>query len=69
VFGSGTTQEMLFNSCNISFLLDQVIEGYHATIFAYGQTGVGKTFTMEGYEYMVRNDKKTAVPILKVLYE
>jgi len=67
VFGPGTTQEMLFNSCNIPFLLDQVIEGYHATIFVYGQTGVGKTFTMEGYEYMARNDKKTAAPVLKVI--
>jgi kinesin family member 11 len=26
----------------------EVIEGYNCTIFAYGQTGTGKTFTMEG---------------------
>jgi kinesin family member 3A len=25
-----------------------VLEGYNGTIFAYGQTGTGKTFTMEG---------------------
>ena len=24
------------------------MEGYNGTIFAYGQTGAGKTFTMEG---------------------
>ena len=24
------------------------LEGYNGTIFAYGQTGTGKTFTMEG---------------------
>lgn len=24
------------------------MEGYNGTIFAYGQTGTGKTFTMEG---------------------
>jgi len=29
----------------------KVIEGYNATIFAYGQTSSGKTYTMEGYEY------------------
>jgi kinesin family protein 11 len=29
-------------------LLDQVLQGYNCTIFAYGQTGTGKTFTMEG---------------------
>lgn len=27
-----------------------VLEGYNATIFAYGQTGTGKTFTMEGFK-------------------
>ncbi len=26
------------------------MEGYNGTIFAYGQTGTGKTFTMEGAE-------------------
>jgi kinesin family protein 3/17 len=25
-----------------------VLEGYNGTIFAYGQTGTGKTHTMEG---------------------
>ena len=26
----------------------QVMQGYNCTVFAYGQTGTGKTFTMEG---------------------
>ena len=29
-------------------LIANVLIGYNATIFAYGQTGTGKTFTMEG---------------------
>ncbi|XP_049330821.1 kinesin-like protein KIF3A isoform X1 [Astyanax mexicanus] len=29
-------------------IVDSVLEGYNGTIFAYGQTGTGKTFTMEG---------------------
>ena len=29
-------------------ILESVMEGYNGTIFAYGQTGTGKTFTMEG---------------------
>uniref|UniRef100_T1IQI6 Kinesin-like protein n=1 Tax=Strigamia maritima TaxID=126957 RepID=T1IQI6_STRMM len=29
-------------------LLDEVLTGYNCTVFAYGQTGTGKTFTMEG---------------------
>lgn len=33
-------------------LVESVLEGFNGTIFAYGQTGTGKTYTMEG----VRND-------------
>ena len=29
-------------------IIDSVLEGFNGTIFAYGQTGTGKTFTMEG---------------------
>ena len=32
-------------------LIDHSLDGLHATIFAYGQTGAGKTFTMEGFDY------------------
>ncbi|XP_061908773.1 kinesin-like protein KIF3B [Entelurus aequoreus] len=33
-------------------LVDSVLQGFNGTIFAYGQTGTGKTYTMEG----VKND-------------
>jgi hypothetical protein len=29
-------------------IVDSVLEGYNGTIFAYGQTGTGKTWSMEG---------------------
>ena len=29
-------------------LVDAVLDGFNGTIFAYGQTGTGKTYTMEG---------------------
>ena len=32
-------------------LVDSVLEGFNGTIFAYGQTGTGKTFTMEGNDH------------------
>lgn len=35
-------------------LVESVLSGFNGTIFAYGQTGTGKTFTMEG----VRNNKE-----------
>lgn len=35
------------------------LEGYNATIIAYGQTGTGKTFTMEGF---TNNEKRGIIP-------
>ena len=32
----------------VSPLVKEVLQGYNCTVFAYGQTGTGKTFTMEG---------------------
>lgn len=29
-------------------VVDSVLEGYNGTVFAYGQTGTGKTHTMHG---------------------
>lgn len=29
-------------------LVQSVLDGFNGTIFAYGQTGTGKTFTMQG---------------------
>ena len=34
-------------------LVDSVLQGFNGTIFAYGQTGTGKTFTMEGVRSQV----------------
>lgn len=38
------SQEDVFNSTT-KFLLDGVVNGYNATVFAYGATGAGKTYT------------------------
>jgi kinesin family protein 18/19 len=46
-FDKTTTQQKIYeNSCK--FLLPGIIEGYNATVFAYGATGAGKTYTMLG---------------------
>merc|ERR1719473_2629400 len=47
VFPPNTAQVDLYNA-TAKPILDSVLEGYNGTIFAYGQTGTGKTFTMEG---------------------
>ncbi|KAG5178547.1 kinesin-like protein [Tribonema minus] len=48
VFGDGVTQKRVYEVCGAP-LVESVLEGYNGTIFAYGQTGAGKTHTMEGY--------------------
>ncbi|KAG0501186.1 hypothetical protein HPP92_001258 [Vanilla planifolia] len=47
VFGPNSNQVDLFDQC-VSPIVDEVLEGFNCTIFAYGQTGTGKTYTMEG---------------------
>jgi len=47
VFGPDSKQVDVYNECARK-IVDSVLEGYNGTIFAYGQTGTGKTFTMEG---------------------
>lgn len=47
VFGPSSSQVDVYNVV-VSPLLKQVIAGYNCTVFAYGQTGTGKTYTMEG---------------------
>ncbi len=39
-----------------------ILEGYNSTIFAYGQTGTGKTFTMEGFTYSSSDTQRGIIP-------
>lgn len=47
VFNEESTQAEVYNAVARP-IVQNVLEGYNGTIFAYGQTGTGKTFTMEG---------------------
>ncbi|NXD15650.1 KI18B protein, partial [Nothocercus nigrocapillus] len=49
VFGEGATQEEVFQHTTRD-LLDGVLSGYNCSVFAYGATGAGKTYTMLGSE-------------------
>ncbi|GFH27514.1 kinesin motor domain-containing protein, partial [Haematococcus lacustris] len=46
VFTPGTAQEDVFAS--VSELVQSALDGYHVCLFSYGQTGAGKTYTMQG---------------------
>ncbi|KAM2893222.1 hypothetical protein FF1_008605 [Malus domestica] len=47
VFGPNAQQRDLYDQAVIP-IVHEVLEGFNCTIFAYGQTGTGKTYTMEG---------------------
>lgn len=50
VYDEHSTQEFVYENTAKQAVLS-VLEGYNATILAYGQTGTGKTYTMEGFKY------------------
>lgn len=47
VFGPSAKQKDLYDQAVVP-IVNEVLEGFNCTIFAYGQTGTGKTYTMEG---------------------
>ena len=47
VYDWNSKQEDLFRTCALP-IVDSVLTGYNGTVFAYGQTGTGKSHTMEG---------------------
>ncbi|KAL8770705.1 MAG: hypothetical protein Q9194_005092 [Teloschistes cf. exilis] len=47
VFDENTTQAEVYEATTRN-LLDSVLDGYNATVFAYGATGCGKTHTITG---------------------
>ncbi|KAH8669630.1 P-loop containing nucleoside triphosphate hydrolase protein [Tricladium varicosporioides] len=47
VFSSAADQAMIYDGV-VTPMLDEMLAGFNCTIFAYGQTGTGKTYTMSG---------------------
>jgi chromosomal replication initiation ATPase DnaA len=47
VYGDDSKQQEVYDEAGFG-LVENVIEGYNCTMFAYGQTGCGKTHTMMG---------------------
>ncbi|XP_047315593.1 kinesin-like protein KIN-14R isoform X2 [Impatiens glandulifera] len=50
-------------------MVTSVLDGYNVCIFAYGQTGTGKTFTMEGTEENRGVNYRTLEELFKIAHE
>jgi len=57
IFDMDSLQEDVYN-ITAKQAIQSVLEGYNSTIFCYGQTGTGKTYTMEGFTYESKNPNR-----------
>lgn len=65
VFDSGATQDHVYEKIAKPVVTD-VLKGFNGTIFAYGQTGTGKTYTMGILEFV--NDEHAGI-IPRAIYQ
>ena len=49
VYGISSSTEVIYSEI-VRPIVNGVVEGYNGTVFAYGQTSCGKTFTMDGIQ-------------------
>ncbi|XP_063164046.1 kinesin-like protein KIF21A isoform X7 [Candoia aspera] len=70
VFDIESQQEEIYLQC-IEKLIEGCLEGYNATVFAYGQTGAGKTYTMgTGFDVNIMEEEQGIIPrAVKHLYK
>lgn len=58
-FGPQCQQDDIFEE--VGGLVQSALDGFNVCVFAYGQTGAGKTYTMEGANVMDMDDKSKGV--------
>lgn len=61
VYDQESTQEEVYET-TAKPAVHNTLEGFNATIMAYGQTGTGKTFTMEGFKYNNHDPQRGIIP-------
>jgi kinesin family protein 3/17 len=61
IFDMDSTQEDVYQISAVP-AVESLEDGYNSTIFAYGQTGTGKTYTMEGFIYDYLSPSKGLIP-------
>jgi len=61
ILPSSSSQEDVYNNAVLP-LVNSVIQGYNATVFAFGPTGSGKTFTIVGSEKSTDDQLEGIIP-------
>ncbi|KAG0307644.1 hypothetical protein BGZ98_010166 [Dissophora globulifera] len=65
---TGSDNEEIYNS-SVKNLVQSAMEGYNGTVFAYGQTSSGKTYTMSGTESQPGITPRSVEDIFKYIRE
>jgi len=61
VYGENTIQSQFYDETGYA-IVENVMDGYNGTVFAYGQTGTGKTFTMVGPDAQENQELLGVIP-------
>jgi hypothetical protein len=70
VYDQDVSQNRFFEESGIKELVDQALDGFSVCIFAFGQTGSGKSFTITGPEGVMTSETVGLVPrSLRYLFE
>ncbi|KAF9360382.1 hypothetical protein BGX26_009629 [Mortierella sp. AD094] len=65
---TGSDNELIYNS-SVKDLVKSAMEGYNSTVFAYGQTSSGKTYTMSGTERQMGITPRAVEDVFKYIRE
>lgn len=61
VYDQDSTQDFVYEN-TAKHTVMSALEGYNATLLAYGQTGTGKTYTMEGPKCSSKDRNRGIIP-------
>ena len=61
VYDENTVQRIFYEESCFN-LVESVLEGFNGTIFAYGQTGCGKSWTMQGPSNLAQPELRGVIP-------
>ena len=61
IFDMDATQDQVYEITALP-AVESILQGYNSTILAYGQTGTGKTYTMEGFTYDYFDPARGIIP-------